>query len=69
MPLQPGDVIKSHANVDELINEFDYKPKISVQYGIEKFLNWYKEYYKNWNQKLKLLKLVLVIGDQIYWEI
>ena len=47
MPLQPGDVIKSHANVDELINEFDYKPKISVQYGIEKFLNWYKEYYKN----------------------
>ena len=46
MPLQLGDVIKSHANVDELINEFDYKPKISVQHGIEKFLNWYKEYYK-----------------------
>tara|TARA_A100001015_G_scaffold15551_1_gene18133 strand:+ start:5392 stop:6387 length:996 start_codon:yes stop_codon:yes gene_type:complete len=47
MPLQPGDVIKSHANVEELINEFEYEPQISVEYGIEKFISWYKEYYKN----------------------
>jgi len=47
MPLQPGDVIKSHANVEELINEFEYEPQISVEYGIEKFISWYKDYYKN----------------------
>ena len=46
MPLQPGDVLESHADVDNLIKNFNYRPSTSIGTGIEKFINWYKEYYK-----------------------
>jgi len=46
MPLQPGDVLESHADVDDLIKNFNYRPSTSIRRGIEKFINWYKEYYK-----------------------
>ena len=46
MPLQPGDVLESHADVDDLIKNFNYRPSTSIRTGIEKFINWYKEYYK-----------------------
>jgi len=46
MPLQPGDVLESHADVDDLIKNFNYRPSTSIRRGIEKFINWYKKYYK-----------------------
>jgi len=46
MPMQPGDVVESHADVKSFVENFNYSPKTSVSQGIEQFINWYKEYYK-----------------------
>ncbi len=45
LPLQPGDVVKTWANVDELIDNFNYKPGIPVEKGVEEFVKWYRKYY------------------------
>jgi UDP-glucuronate 4-epimerase len=44
-PLQPGDVVASHADVDGLVKDFGYQPATTVVDGIRKFIEWYKEYY------------------------
>ena len=44
LPLQPGDVPDTYADVDDLVEEFDYKPSMTVQQGVENFVAWYKEY-------------------------
>ncbi|MBL1140590.1 MAG: NAD-dependent epimerase [Proteobacteria bacterium] len=46
LPLQPGDVPATYANVDALIDYVDYSPSTSIESGIEKFIEWYKDYYK-----------------------
>ena len=46
LPLQKGDVPDTYANVDNLIQKFNYKPSTSVIDGVSKFINWYKDYYK-----------------------
>ena len=46
LPLQRGDVPDTHANVENLINKFNYKPSTSVITGVTKFVEWYKNYYK-----------------------
>ncbi len=46
MPLQPGDVPATYANVDDLVKDFDYKPNTSIEEGIARFVGWYKEYYQ-----------------------
>jgi UDP-glucuronate 4-epimerase len=46
MPMQDGDVRKSHADVTDLINDFDYTPKWNIQDGIKNFIQWYIDYYK-----------------------
>jgi len=43
--IQPGDVMATWANVDDLINNFNYKPDTPIATGLEKFTKWYKEYY------------------------
>ncbi|MFH6604940.1 NAD-dependent epimerase [Maribacter algicola] len=45
LPIQPGDVEKTWADVDNLINDFDYRPSTPVEKGIKSFVKWYKEYY------------------------
>lgn len=47
LPLQPGDVQKTYANVDNLIRKFNYKPSTSVTEGVSNFVKWYKNYYKH----------------------
>ena len=47
LPLQPGDIPDTNANVDSLVKEFDYKPTTSVFDGVSNFVKWYKDYYKN----------------------
>jgi UDP-glucuronate 4-epimerase len=44
LPLQPGDVLDTYADVNDLVEEFDYKPLMSVKQGVENFTKWYKEY-------------------------
>ncbi len=43
-PLQPGDVPDTYADVDDLVEQFGYKPSISIKQGVEKFARWYKDY-------------------------
>ncbi len=45
-PMQPGDVKKTNANIDKSKKLLGYMPTINVDLGVEKFINWYKEYYK-----------------------
>jgi len=44
LPLQPGDVPDTFADVDDLVKEFGYKPSMSVKQGVANFVKWYKEY-------------------------
>jgi UDP-glucuronate 4-epimerase len=46
LPLQPGDVLATYADVEALIKDVDYKPSTSLEEGIAKFVKWYREYYK-----------------------
>ena len=46
LPLQPGDVPDTYADVTELVNDVGYKPSTSVEDGIAKFVAWYRDYYK-----------------------
>ncbi len=45
LPMQPGDVPATFADVDDLVKDFDYKPGTTLEYGIGKFIDWYREYY------------------------
>lgn len=45
MDLQPGDVPETYANVDDLFRDIDFKPETTIQDGVNKFINWYLDYY------------------------
>lgn len=45
LPLQPGDVPDTYADVSALVNELGYSPKVSVEEGIGNFVEWYKSHY------------------------
>ena len=46
LPLQPGDVPDTYANVDDLVEQFHYKPATSVEQGVANFVDWYRDYFK-----------------------
>ncbi|WP_299113634.1 NAD-dependent epimerase [uncultured Winogradskyella sp.] len=46
LPIQPGDVERTWADVDQLIKDFDYRPNTSIKKGVKSFVDWYKDYYK-----------------------
>jgi UDP-glucuronate 4-epimerase len=46
MPMQPGDVHKTFANVQDLKNNVGYQPKTSITQGVNNFIDWYISYYK-----------------------
>lgn len=46
MPIQKGDVPKTWADVEELHKLTGFRPKVSVEEGVKRFINWYKKYYK-----------------------
>lgn len=45
MEMQPGDVFRTYADVSELERDIDFKPSTSIEEGLGKFVDWYKEYY------------------------
>jgi UDP-glucuronate 4-epimerase len=45
LPLQSGDVPDTYANIDDLIDQFQYKPITKYQEGIGNFVRWYRKYY------------------------
>ena len=44
LPLQSGDVPDTYADIDDLVEEFGYKPLMNVKQGVENFVRWYKKY-------------------------
>lgn len=46
LPLQPGDVPDTYADVDTLVKDLNYKPSMSVNQGVKNFVEWYKKYHK-----------------------
>jgi UDP-glucuronate 4-epimerase len=46
LPLQPGDVPDTYADVEDLVRDVGYKPATPVEVGIRRFVDWYLEYYK-----------------------
>jgi UDP-glucuronate 4-epimerase len=44
--LQPGDVVATYADVDDLMNDVGFKPSTPIETGIEQFVSWFKAYYR-----------------------
>jgi UDP-glucuronate 4-epimerase len=45
LPLQPGDVPDTYANVDALVNDVGYAPATQIEDGVKKFAEWYLDFY------------------------
>ncbi len=45
LPIQPGDVPKTYANVDALVDDVGFKPSTPIEVGIPRFVEWYRSYY------------------------
>ena len=45
LPIQPGDVFATYADVSDLISDLDYKPDTSIKNGISEFVDWYRAFY------------------------
>ncbi len=46
MPLQPGDVPATYADIDDLTHDVGFKPTTSIEEGIPRFVKWYREFYR-----------------------
>ena len=46
LPIQPGDVPATYADVDDLTRDVGFKPATSIEEGISRFVEWYREYYR-----------------------
>ncbi len=46
MPIQPGDVPATYADVDDLINDVGFKPATPIEEGVQKFVDWYLAYHE-----------------------
>jgi UDP-glucuronate 4-epimerase len=46
LPMQPGDVVATYADVDDLMRDVGFKPQTSLQAGISQFVEWYLNYYQ-----------------------
>ena len=44
LPLQPGDVVATYADVEDLFNTFNFKPKFNIQKGVKNFVEWFKQH-------------------------
>jgi len=53
LPMQPGDVYQTYADVDDLIRDFDFKPSTPIGEGLRKFVEWYREYYSLGSESTK----------------
>lgn len=46
LPMQPGDVYQTYADVEDLMRDYDFKPDTTIEEGLGKFVEWYRSYYK-----------------------
>jgi UDP-glucuronate 4-epimerase len=46
LPMQPGDVLDNYADIDDLIQQFNYRPVTNIEEGIGHFATWFRDYFK-----------------------
>jgi len=46
LPLQPGDVPATRADIDDLVRDFGYRPQTTIENGVARFVEWYRTYYR-----------------------
>lgn len=46
LPMQPGEVLSTYADVEDLARDFDFRPNTSIEVGLQKFVQWYRDYYR-----------------------
>ena len=46
LPMQPGDVYQTYADVTDLMRDYDFRPDTTIEEGLTKFVEWYLAYYK-----------------------
>ncbi|MFA6422452.1 MAG: nucleotide sugar dehydrogenase [Candidatus Buchananbacteria bacterium] len=61
LPLQVGDVKETHADISKAKSLLDYKPQISIEEGVGRFIDWYKEYY-NIDETDNMDKSICIVG-------
>jgi len=47
LPMQPGDVPATYADVDDLIRDVGFKPDTPIEVGVQRFVKWYRDYYQH----------------------
>jgi UDP-glucuronate 4-epimerase len=47
LPLQPGDMPVTYADLSDLVAQFDYKPSTSIETGVASFVDWYRKFFKS----------------------
>ncbi len=47
LPMQPGDVYETYADVRDLMEDFGFKPSTTIEEGLKKFADWFLGYYRN----------------------
>ncbi|MEL6459329.1 MAG: NAD-dependent epimerase [Cyanobacteria bacterium J06621_15] len=52
LPMQPGDVPRTYADVDELMEDVGFRPTTTIEEGIEKFIRWYQDFYQSQNKEV-----------------
>ena len=45
LPMQPGDVPETFADVDDLVRDVDFQPRTPLEEGVARFVAWYREYH------------------------
>ncbi len=45
LPMQPGDVPATWADVDDLVKDFGYAPSVTIQEGVSRFVKWYMDFF------------------------
>jgi UDP-glucuronate 4-epimerase len=46
LPMQPGEVLSTYADIENLVQDFGFKPSTSLEEGITRFVQWYRDYYR-----------------------
>ena len=46
LPIQPGDVPATYADIDDLTKDVGFKPSTPIEVGISRFVEWYREFYR-----------------------
>jgi UDP-glucuronate 4-epimerase len=47
LPMQPGDVVSTYADIDDLVQDTGFRPNTSLEIGIRQFVNWYQSFYQS----------------------